>query len=129
MELLWDFTVRGALTAVADLVFDALAFCFLNLLQFFAHVLQAVVEIRVLELLLATLPKLLQEILQAGHPLAVLVLGPLAEEALQRAQQVALFQQIVTHRIQQRFGVQVQDVLRPVPGAVTKQARHGGQLR
>src|SRR5258708_5945842 len=83
-----------------------LARCLLNLLQLFAHVLQGVAEIRVLELLLAALPKLLQQILQTGHPLAILVLGPLAEEALQRAPQVALFEEIIAHRVQKRLRVQ-----------------------
>jgi len=69
---------------------------------------------------LAVLAKLLQEVLQARHTLAILILGPLAEETLQCAPQVALFKETVAHRVQKRLRVQVEYVLRPVPGAVTK---------
>ena len=64
-----------------------------------------------LELLLAALSKLLQEILQARHLLAILISVALTEQPLQRSQQVALLEQIVAHRVQKRLGVQVQDML------------------
>ncbi len=78
-----------------------------------------------LELLLAALSKLLQEILQARHLLAILILGALTEQPLQRSQQIALLEQVVAHRVQKRLGVQVQDMLRPVPAAVVERVRHG----
>src|SRR5439155_5895639 len=80
-------------------------------------------------LLLATLPQLLQQVLQARHFLAVLILRPLAEQTLQCSPQVAFLEEVVTHCVKQRLGVEIQDVLRPIPGAIAKQMRHGSQLR
>ncbi len=77
-----------------------------------------------LELLLAALAELLQQVLQARHALAVLVLSALAEQPLQRAPQVALFEQVVAHGLEQRLGVEVEDVLGAVPGAVAEDVRH-----
>jgi len=44
---------------------------------------------------LATLAQLLHQVLEARHPIAVLVLGALAEESLQGAEQIALFEEVI----------------------------------
>jgi hypothetical protein len=45
--------------------------------------------------------------LQTGHAAAVLVLGALAEQALERAPEIPLFEKIVAHRVEEGFGVEV----------------------
>jgi hypothetical protein len=51
-------------------------------------------------------------------------LRTLPKQSLQRPEEVALFQEIVAHRIEQRFGVQIEDVLRSVPRSVSEFERH-----
>jgi hypothetical protein len=125
LELLGNLTLLGALAAVGEFVFDALTLGLLDLLQLLANVLEGVVEVGMLQLLLAALSKLLHEVLQTWHVLAISIPSPLAEEALERSQQIAFFEQVVAHRVQERLGVQVQDVLRPVPVAVVERVGHG----
>jgi hypothetical protein len=56
--------------------------------------------------------------------LTILVLGALAEEALESAPEIALLEEVVAHGIEERLGVEVQDVLGAVPERVAKAVGH-----
>ena len=79
------YALLGALLPVSQLVVDTLALGLLDLLQLLADAFERVVEVRVLQLLLAPLAQLLQQILQTRHALPILVLGPLTQESLECA--------------------------------------------
>ena len=74
--------------------------------------------------MLAALTELLHQVLQTRHAVAVLVLSALAEQPLQRAQQITFFDQIVAHGVEERLGVQVQDVLAAILRAIPKNVTH-----
>jgi hypothetical protein len=53
-----------------------------------------------------------------------MVLSTLAEQPLQRTPQITFFEQVVAHGLEQRFGVQVENVLGAIPVAVAEDG-HG----
>jgi len=69
---------------------------------------------------LAALTQLLHEVLQTWHAVTVLVLCALTEQSLEGAKEVTFFEKVIAHSVEQRLGVEIQDVLAAVPRAIPK---------
>ena len=114
-ELVEGVELPGALPRLLDLALDPGALGLEDLVQLLLDVVQRRAEIVAIELLLAPLPEPVQQVLDAGHPLALWVLGAALEHPAQRAPQVAVRHEVVGHRGQEVVGVEVGEVLRAVP--------------
>ena len=95
-----------------------------DLVQLALDVLEDRRQIEAVERVAALLTQLLQQIAQAVRPLPIRRAHAALQHAAQRLLQVAEIHQIVGQRLQHLVGVELGDVLRPIPLAVTEAVGH-----
>src|SRR5581483_7386648 len=114
----------GALARLLQAALDAAPLGLEDLLELLADVLQHVVELELVELLLALLAQALEELLQAHHAVAGAVLEAGLHHPLQRAADVPVGEQVVGELLHQLFRVERRELLRAVPARVAIEAHY-----
>ena len=115
--VLGDLAALRALPGIGAPLLDPRALGLQDLVDLLLDVVEGRAEVVALELLLAPLAELLEQVLKTGHP-PLRHLRPALEEPLERLLDVAVGHEVVGHRLEQVVGVEVPDVLRAVPARV-----------
>ena len=125
---LGNLPALGALARLGEPPLDALALRLADRLELLLDVVEGRAEIVAVQLALAPLAHALHEVPQAGQ-LALRSLQAPLEEPAERALEIALGHQLLGHGVQEILGVEVPDLLRPVPARVADPHVHGPTVR
>ena len=122
--------VAGALgqpLGFATGVVDGVALLVDDVVELVGDLVVDAAEVEAVEPLLALPAQLLEQLAQALHALAVAVAQALLHHPAQRGVDVAVVQQVVGELLEERVGVELEALLRPVPPGVREPGRHGSQ--
>ena len=126
--LLGNLPALGALARLGEPPLDSLALRLADRLELLLDVVEGGAEVVAVQLALAPLAHALHQVPQAGQPSLRSLHAPL-EQPAQGALEIALGHQLLGHGVQEILGVEVPDLLRPVPARVADPHVHGPTVR